>query len=283
MEAGIPQSDEEAENGAISSSSAISQVNIVSSPVGDATKQPSFPLLMLPFELQTMVFAEAMNEATSKPGIQWINARIVWTDAAKTTWSISFTPLAKNRDNSTYRTLSDLASISDSATEAARSIGRGLQSFQVGARNHPMDRERDVLCLKTPGLFAFPRERNTPNTRHEGIYWHPNSQIPSYGTIHYESVWPTMRGFEKVGLCYQDSDGDASAPFLCYSGTHRDDHMTRRLYDICHKELAGFIDCCPNIKEFFLVLAVRMVPGKSPARRLQSWEKDRMYTNTLRW
>lgn len=278
MEAGIPQSNEEAENGAISSSSAISQANIASSPVGDAIKQPSFPLLMLPFELQTMVFTEAMNEATSKPGIQWFNARIVWTHPAKRTWSISFTPLPRSRDDSTYRYSSDLASICDAATEAARCIGRGGQRFPVGARKYPMELKRDLLCLKTPGLYAFPAGTDTPNTPHTGIYWHPSSQ-PRWRTLDYDAVQGAMRGFEKVCLAYRDSSGDASAPFLCNSfDYHREDHMTRRQSDLCHRELAGFIGCCPDIKEFFLVLGVRMAPGRRPGRRLQRWEKDRKYS-----
>jgi len=220
-----------------------------------------------------MVFAEAVTEAISKPGIQWANAKIVWKDQARTSWTFSFIPVPKARDDSTCRGTSDFASICDAAAEAVRSVYRQRPELQVGSWKHPMDSQKDLVCLEIPGVFGAPLDPlYTTPAPEQGIYWHPRSQTHLSREINYGSTQNTMGGFEKVGLSCRDAPALAFAPFLCHSIPS---HQTNDGGAICERELAGFIDCCPDIKDFFLVLEVRMVSSNGNATRFRQWEMER--------
>ncbi|KAJ9131378.1 hypothetical protein NKR19_g9548 [Coniochaeta hoffmannii] len=136
-----------------------------------------------------------------------------------------------------------------------------------------MDSQKDLVCLEIPGVFGAPLDPlYTTPAPEQGIYWHPRSQTHLSREINYGSTQNTMGGFEKVGLSCRDAPALAFAPFLCHSIPS---HQTNDGGAICERELAGFIDCCPDIKDFFLVLEVRMVSSNGNATRFRQWEMER--------
>jgi hypothetical protein len=231
-------------------------------------KRSSFPLLNMPSELQIAVFIEAVP----KPAVHFFNAKIVWHDN-KTRWSMKFLPVPKSSDDSLYRYSSELAKLCPSAEKAMRCIGGGSPKFQVGMRQYHIDIETDILCLHTPGLFQYPAVKDKANTRRLGIYWHPDSQHRD-PKINFDAVRAAMRGYERVAV-YCNGRDTGTAPFTCNDPTS-DSHE----FGICPAQLAGFIDCCPDIKHFYIILGTGhgSRPGSQRSVRIQQWFGSSTYT-----
>jgi hypothetical protein len=210
----------------------------------------SFPFLRLPPELQLAVFIEAVP----KPGVHWVNMKAVFHDNG-TRWSFKFVPIVKYLDDSLYRYSSEMATTCPLAARAISCISGGDPALQVGIRRQPIDVHNDLVCVKVS------------NSIHSGIFWHQDSQsnprYPTSPTIRYDAVTDTLKGYEKLGLFCQ-TDFVYGTPFQC-------SNCMPSHYNVCPKEISGWIDCCPDIKEFYLVLNRKMWWASRPATAVKEW------------
>jgi len=228
-------------------------------------REPTFPkFLELPFELQVCVWLEAI----SKPSINFCDG--IFESAPGRTWYPKLQAIPRYKDDSAYLVHEKLAGISPSAARALSVAHGGRATLRLDGQMHWMAKEIDILCfgsLNHPYMAAF-----------EPV-WHPDAyredsttfQVPYRGAaIDYTQTQQVYSGFERVGIKQQGSCEDPEFslfPCRCVGdvGIFGLPHAF-----VCPLQVAGFIDCFPDIKEFVIVYMSRAGTGGLWGRTVQT-------------
>lgn len=229
----------------------------------------TFYLQRLPPELQLAIF----DAALIKPSIHFFKAGFKW-NATSTQWHIKYDQFRKAVDKSGYRYQEKLARVCPTAERAVNN------SHTVPAlipfRRHPgrVDGAVDLLILKGFALY------NRGGKDHLGFLpTRPGLPAPQPNMANYTALRRDFKDFRNIGLAVTRDilrGPGTGNPFRCrrapvctIPGTGHGE------FGMCPREIAGFIDCCPNIEEFCLVYSSRTQPGTHTARQVQDWFRNR--------
>lgn len=233
----------------------------VAAPVATPAAVTPFPLQLLPMELQIQVWRETI----CKPLIHFLDIAVA---PDTMTWSPKLRPRAckKEKDDSGWRLqefFSGLCLASSSAAEVWPESHRAVISLPEGIIT--VDGYTDLLCL---GI--------APGFRH---HWYPlDPQRP----LNLPRTQAIFRGFRNIGFTLRPQSEKESAhegnPFLCLS--ERCSGRRFCLKDaMCPREIANFIDCCPDIEVFYLVIPLTELVAQSTTppqpKKMRKWSRDR--------
>lgn len=222
----------------------------------------SFPqFLKLPFELQVNVWLEAFADVSSQPSIQFYNIKVhvEYHDTSSDRWHPALKACASSKGDSAFRIHEDIAAICPSATRALKISGGGREALD--GQMHLMDKKTDLLCLR-PNLIL-------PSTL-DYVTWHLDHQQRRDIKIERPQTRRAFGGFQKVGIAYHNSCRKPPNSWIFACGKRRLLALGHPSYSnaggYCCRDFAGFIDCFPDIKEFFLVLSspIGVKSGQGP-------------------
>jgi hypothetical protein len=199
-----------------------------------------------------MIFTEAIN----KPNVH----RITGTrhaDNKAGTWCLTFSPVARSKDNSGYRQLVELSLVCRAAYAAVR-----LATQQHHARlpfkslKAPVDSTEDLVLIDLPNSKSNRLEYF--NTRHQFLNPPGMAFNPECLAIQFPDI-------QKIALNYRDSapePHDWKCHFRCTDTVHAPHHV-HGAWRMCPDEVCGFLNCFPKLREFYLVLD----PGRGAAAK----------------
>lgn len=216
-----------------------------------ALDEQGFPkFLELPFELQIMIWLEAF----SKPSINFYTATLQHYADDKTQWVPMLKRVMPSQDDSAKGRHVELAEVCHSAERAFRIAYECDRRPDVDRRSSWL--KTDVLCF-TSKRFTF--QKGFSNHK---ISWHVDTQTEA--TKQCSAVTEVMfKGFERAGLFVTPNFESVDRwPFGNGAG-----------FPYCPKQLAGFIDCLPDIKEFYLVFGVKARRQSRRAHQILFWCK----------
>lgn len=211
-----------------------------------------FPVQNMPPEIQVMVFKEAMR----KPSIHFAELALRLLPH-KSLWTVILRPMGTALDDSAYQHQEDIESLCSTALQAfQKSIARPITIRLGGSAEdkHIVDGDHDLLCLGRLPKF-------TEDDNGAPYYsWHPN-QTGLSPLLDSSIAQQTFGGLRKIGLV-RNIDKDAG-----------------RDYYTCRPEaVAWFLDSCPDVTEFYIVLPLRRdYPGIEMIRK---WSRTREFTTT---
>lgn len=125
----------------------------------------------------------------------------------------------------------------------------------------------DLLCLK-----LYDKRR----------LWHPQHTLETKGMSpeSRDEIKYALEGFRKVGILLNERVGRSRdktwAPFRCFKGGQQCTHEVSS-HGMCPIQIAGFIDCCEEIEEFYFVLPVHMTRNNKTAKgvAIREWSDTR--------
>jgi hypothetical protein len=232
------------------------------------TLQP-FPLEDLPTELQVLVFGEALQ----KPSLYLFNL-LMSRDPADGPESVSLFRLHDGQDDSPSKCLQQLALICPTSYQAFRdSVARPVTLvYQLPFRGvkHKLiiDGDNDLVCLdqEVAGFRVLDRMSETHPVDAAAMLWHPRNFRPDQPCF-LRSAQQALRGVSRVGMLVVPG---STNPFNNYAE-----------YPYLPEALAWFIDCCPDITEFYLIYEMydkRPANDPSPnGNNLREW-RNRLAT-----
>ncbi|KAK3305622.1 uncharacterized protein B0T15DRAFT_397751 [Chaetomium strumarium] len=215
--------------------------------MGNQAEQPQqdgFPqFVRLPCEIQDMIFAEAIRH----PNIHIVKAsRVLVHDNYNANWGLSFSPVPRRQDKSAYRWVADLAAVSRRAhaavLRATRSSQDKLPFKTAGAR---FNSDEDLV------LVEFPTSRS-PTLG----FFHPLDQLP--GCIFDSLRLGKLALFgmvQKVALKHawrHPTAHERNCNFRCR--VHHHFHHTHNAWRMCPREVFGFLNCLPKLREVYIIL-----------------------------
>ncbi|OIW26679.1 hypothetical protein CONLIGDRAFT_683638 [Coniochaeta ligniaria NRRL 30616] len=216
-----------------------------------------FPkFLNLPFELQLQVWLEVLSE----PSINFCDIKTEPIPPEYRTvagaWHPKLRALSQSHDDSAFRHQQQLAAICPSAVRALRVACRGgREGRELSGRRLWIDRKTHILCLRS---LIYPSNLSR-------ISWHCPQDLQSPTAD--DSPHPVFSGLEKVGIVYKDVVFyPRNWAFPC-DGRSFGRHLNATSY--CHIQLAFFIDCFPDIQEFFVVVGFQA--RQDTAGTIQKW------------
>ena len=213
----------------------------------------------LPFELQVAVWIEALN----KPSIHFCTAKVILYNN-NTCWAPELKTVMRSQDDSAWRGHEELAQVCDSASRAF-SVAYGAGSrIEVGMTERWVAKA-NMLCFRAT---KFLKDEPWMHMHHQKIYWHLDDQTQD-PRIDYTRTQSLFHGVERIGLVFAGIEPGDYWPFGTFSG-----HQGQR-HAYSSKQLAGFIDCAPDVKEFFHVFAVRTQRKSRRAQEIRQWCKTR--------
>jgi hypothetical protein len=223
----------------------------------------------MPPEVQLIVF----DAALLKPSIHFFKAGFKW-NASSTLWHIKFDQFRKDIDPSGYRFQEELATVCPTAARSFRA--QYIVPATIPFSRHPglVDGATDLIVLK-----GFDLHNRGMNDHLGFLPTRPGLPGPLPNMANYTALRRDLDGFRNVGMAVTRDllrNAGTGSPFRCrrapvctIAGTGHGE------FGICPREIAGFIDCCPAIQEFCLVLSFRTNPRTDTARQVQEWFRNR--------
>lgn len=230
----------------------------------------SFPLSLLPAELQHKVWSEALQ----KPACHTFKVHRSKDEDPPGPWELHLHPIPKKYDTSTYRRWKSLLYTKASDGTKLKNI-----SFQTGFRHGMVDFRRIPVKIKgqyhpTTAIDAgtdlvileFERGLTAPML---GWFQHSDPDV-----MNLTAIRNRMQHFNRVAIHYKPShpyargSGGPGGPFSCYCPSGLG--LCGAWYRACVYELACFLDCFRNLEEFYLVVEMKNKPERDWADRYQS-------------
>lgn len=203
----------------------------------------------LPVEIQTAIFQEALQ----KPSVHWL---AVVKQNYTQTWGVKISPLPKKNDPSGYRYLNGLKRVCKSAYAAVRLAT--LESFSIRFSMLPntADAMTDLFVLE----FRRSTRVGTGNNIDyiDSCYWHPMNTVvnPRCDVL---SMRQRFRDMRKVAITYKPTHSHShpgpGVPFRCL-WIHPQTQTCLPTFRVCPVELAGFIDCLPDLETLYIIVVV---------------------------
>jgi hypothetical protein len=240
---------------------------------GPVKPGPLFEKLQkMPAEVQIEIWKHAQR---SSPAVHFCRATAVETlprDRDNTTCSLKLTRVQKNTDDSAWRINTPLSQICATARRASFILPEKQALLRLSRGTHRINGHTDLLCLKLNVGDEFGKPHHIwPRGNPIRIPWAP---------IDHDAVKQQMRGFHKIGLWNAPRDPWRRLTCLTMAnamGVHTCRHREIP-FAICPIQLAGFIDSCPDIEEFYLVVPKHGVTPKSNSLKAQivrAWSRSR--------
>ncbi|KAK0729494.1 hypothetical protein B0H67DRAFT_650683 [Lasiosphaeris hirsuta] len=202
--------------------------------------QEPFPILKLPFELQCKIWTEAIR----KPNIHFIRAKKVINDTTNT-WGLEILPVPKSTDTSGFRQQVELATICPSAKEAVYMANAEKQKLPFKLLKGIGDAATDVVAIKFESpknvkkLLSVPRET-----------WAPGWQVLN-PALDADQVASVFAGIRRAAVKYSGPPSpDTMNSLFC----RRYHFGCPEKFRACPDEVAGFVDCLPNVEILYFIL-----------------------------
>jgi hypothetical protein len=221
-------------------------------PIQRANPTP-FPVQNLPPEVQVMVLTAAIR----KPSIHFadLELRLFYH---KSLWTVILRPMRSSMEDSAFHYQKAIRSLCSAGRQAFHQSTIRPINIRLGgvpSDKHIVDGNNDLICL---GRLPKCTENN------HGIpyyTWNPD-QSAVFPVLNFYVIGHTFEGLRKIGLV-RDFEGDAG-----------------REYHTCRPEsVAWFLDNCPHLEEFYIVLPLRR---DSPAlETIRKWSQSRESATTI--
>jgi hypothetical protein len=241
---------------------------------GDGSLQQTlqhFPLESVPTEIQVMIFGEALQ----KPSL-YLFRLLRSRDSSDEPKSMSLYALHPQEDDSPVQRLRELALLCPVSYQAFRhSVGRRLTLDYSDPYTDVKNRlsiagDDDLVCLDMVQGFRFLDRDDERFPGEATMFWHPRNFRPDQ-PCYLRSTQNALRGVSKVAMLVVPGSLN---PFNNYA-----EHA------YLPQSLAWFIDCCPDITEFYLVHEMydtRPVNDTSPnGNNLREWRNRRTTCRSL--
>lgn len=204
----------------------------------------------LPLEIQMAIFKEALR----KPSVQFL--MVEKQISQQRNWDVKITPVPKRSDPSGYRYLEGLKTVCDAAKAAVRWATIESKSIQFRHLPNTVDTATDLFVME------FRRYRDQPweVMRLRDCFWNPLHEVIR-PFLHRGNVRRKFHGMCRAGVTYKYSHTSSSylhatVPFKCLLGHTANNGSCLTSYKICPVELAGFIDCLPDLETFYIIMFV---------------------------
>lgn len=195
----------------------------------------TFPLLKLPVELQINIFTEALI----KPAINFCTLKAHPAMTSPGSFDFEMAPCLKRDDDSAYLYYEEIQKTCEAAATAVR-----------------LAKKFDLLCIAKDTTYRRRRYLN-PTLYHWKELRQRNDQAE------HKRIQALFHGHGSVGISLSFY-GKASPEFDC--------NLRDILHEsFCPSEVAAFMDLFPDLKEFYLVLGMRVKPGSVAARCMWKW------------
>lgn len=229
---------------------------------------------LLPAELQIQIWKDAQR---SSPAVHFCVARAIenidyYDNLHNTkTCSLELSPAQKITDDSAWRINTPLSHICSAALRASFIRPEHEALLRLTQGTHRIAGHTDLLCLKMN--FGI------PDGKPHHVWPRGNNFSLHDGSIDHDAVKQQLKGFHKIGL-WNEPD-DPWRKFTCLTMQFAIGAVCgHRLFPeaICPIQLAGFIDSCPDIEEFYLVVPKYGVTPTSKSRKAKearTWSASR--------
>lgn len=232
-----------------------------------AVPTTSFPLGRLPAELQHMIWGYTFKRPachTFRLDKRYLDDPTV-DELAVVPWDIVLKPHRKNLDNSTWRLWKDLHSLRNISFEKAfRHVTSDIRpiELQIDAET---SRPAAAIDAATD-LMIFEFKRGT-ECDHFAWYDHfPMLPQPVGERMEFYGIRQAFRQVKRVSIHYRAAHPSCSGvgPFLCTCPTPV---MNCKAYSCCPFEVACFLDCFPDLEEFYVIVEQRLAAEKAFAAK----------------
>ncbi|KAF3763319.1 hypothetical protein M406DRAFT_331847 [Cryphonectria parasitica EP155] len=213
----------------------------------------SFPLNRVPAEIQTMIWSEVIKMPACHT-FKIVKDDQVSAGSAANPWALRIMAKEPRHDPSAYRLWKKLHQLHNISFEAAfRFLATNIQplALHLPGSRQPTYAPRAAIDSSND-LVIFDFERGSRQTL---FSWFEHTGVRS--TMNIRLIRSRFRHFTRVALHYRDShvNADLPGPFQCYCQPPVP--MRCHRYKACPLELACFLDCFRNLKEFYLIVQPR--------------------------
>lgn len=216
----------------------------------------SFPINRLPTELQHMIWFYVLK------GPSCHHFKVVKREgnADPNEWVVFISEKRSRDDASAYRRWKELHKIRSLSFETAfRRYTAQIQRIPLLSTAPP--KYKATAAIDAPNdlvIFDFGRGSTSPL-----FAWFEHFGYGPQGAMKINIIRSRLQHFRKVAIRWSDKHADAAngGPFMCYCAPGAEAAFCSEM-KACPLELACFLDCFPNLEEFYIVPEVRLKAEK---------------------
>lgn len=237
----------------------------------DPAQDEGFPFPQLSAELQHMIWGEAMQ----KPACHTFK---VHKSRQPGPWVLNLHAIPQRYDTSAYRGWKSLLYTTQGDNEKLKNISfqtgfrRAMIKFQrIEVRVSGHDQTAAAIDVATDlVILEFERGARIPVI---GWFMHWQPLKMNINTIRHD-----MRHFKRVAIHYKSNHQGCTlgGPFRCYCGPGLNRGCAR--FKVCYYELGCFLDCFPNLEEFYFVVETKGKEQKDWAKQYRERVREKKYS-----